>query len=60
MNYGASLFVYDANGIGAALRDWINKETVDKDGMPLPGFGIINPPESSKRDVLQYPKHQTR
>ena len=59
MNYGASLFVYDANGIGAALRDWINKETVDKDGMPLPGFGIINPPESSKRDVLQYPKHQT-
>lgn len=59
INYDASLFVYDANGIGAALRDWINKETRDKDGTPLPGFGIINPPESSKRDIIVYPKYQT-
>ena len=57
--YDATLFVYDANGIGASLRDWINKETVDKDGMPLPGYGIINPPDSAKRDVVQYPKHRT-
>lgn len=57
--YDARLFVYDANGIGAALRDWINKPTQDKDGFILPGYGIINPPESSKRDVINYPKDKT-
>lgn len=59
LNYDARLFVYDANGIGAALRDWINKPTCDKSGMPLPGFGIINPPESSRRDVIEYPRDRT-
>ena len=57
--YDARLFVYDANGIGAALRDWINKPTQDKDGFILPGYGIINPPEGSKRDVINYPKDKT-
>lgn len=57
--YDARLFVYDANGIGAALRDWINKSTQDKDGFILPGYGIINPPEGSKRDVINYPKDKT-
>lgn len=59
LSYDARLFVYDANGIGAALRDWINKPTQDKDGFPLPGYGIINPPDSSKRDVITYPRDRT-
>lgn len=57
--YEATLFVYDANGIGAALRDWMNKPTRDKDGVPLPGYGIINPPDSAKRDVFTYSRDQT-
>ena len=57
--YEATLFVYDANGIGAALRDWMNKPTRDKDGIPLPGYGIINPPDSAKRDVFTYSRDQT-
>lgn len=57
--YDATLFVYDANGIGAALRDWLNKPTQDKSGFPLPGYGIINPPESAKRDIIKYPKDKT-
>ena len=57
--YDATLFVYDANGIGASLRDWLNKPTQDKDGFPLPGYGIINPPESAKRDIIRYPKDRT-
>lgn len=58
--YDARLLVYDANGIGAALRDWINKPTRERStGLPLPGYGIINPPEGSKRDVITYPKDRT-
>jgi hypothetical protein len=57
--YDAALFVYDANGIGASLRDWLNKPTQDRDGFPLPGYGIINPPESAKRDVIKYNKDRT-
>lgn len=57
--YEATLFVYDANGIGAALRDWMNKPTRDKDGFTLPGYGIINPPDSAKRDVFTYGRDQT-
>ena len=57
--YDATLFVYDANGIGASLRDWLNKPTQDRDGFPLPGYGIINPPESAKRDVIKYNKDRT-
>lgn len=25
----------------------------------MPGYGIINPPDSAKRDVIQYPKDRT-
>lgn len=57
--YDATLFVYDANGIGASLRDWLNKPTQDRNGFPLPGYGIINPPESAKRDVIKYNKDRT-
>jgi hypothetical protein len=57
--YDARLFVYDANGIGAALRDWLNKPTQDKDGFPLPGYGIINPPSGAEKDVITYTKDRT-
>lgn len=54
------LFIYDANGIGASLRDWINKETIDeRTGEKLPGYGIINPPESAQKDVIRYTTAQT-
>jgi hypothetical protein len=58
--YDANMFIYDANGIGAALRDWINKTTVDKQtGLELPGYGIINPPKSAEKDIIKYPKYRT-
>lgn len=37
----------------------MNKPTRDKDGIPLAGYGIINPPDSAKRDIFTYPKDQT-
>lgn len=50
--YDAELFVYDANGIGAALRDWLNKEQFDPEsGRLLPAYGIINPPSRSEKDL---------
>lgn len=56
-DYDAKLFIYDANGIGAALRDWINKPTKDRNtGLVLPGYGIINPPTSAKKDIITYSK----
>ena len=58
--YDARIFIYDANGIGAALRDWINKPTVDAaTGIPLPGYGIINPPKGAEKDIIKYPKYRT-
>lgn len=58
--YDARLLVYDANGVGASLRDWLNKPTFDKqDGIELPGFGIINPPTSAKNDIIYYPATTT-
>lgn len=54
LNYKARLLVYDANGIGAALRDWINKDTVDSHGMPLQGLGIINPPSDAEDTLIKY------
>jgi hypothetical protein len=52
INFGARLFIYDANGIGAALRDWLNKEQPDaKTGQILPAYGIINPPSNSDKDL---------
>ena len=51
-NFNARLFIYDANGIGAALRDWLNKEQPDsKTGQILPAYGIINPPSQSDKDL---------
>lgn len=51
-DYNAELLIYDANGVGAGLRDWLNKPTMTKDGLPLPGYGIINPPNKEVESVL--------
>ncbi len=59
LTYDAKLLIYDANGIGAAMRDWLNKETTDENGMLLEGLGIINPPSSAERDLKRYPKDKT-
>ena len=42
--YHAKLLVYDANGVGATLREHLNKSTTTSDGTYLPAFGILNPP----------------
>lgn len=57
--YNAKLLVYDANGVGAGLRDWLNKQTTDEYGNILEGLGIINPPSTSERDLIKYPKDKT-
>lgn len=41
--YNVKLFAYDANGIGASLRDWLTRS--DENG---PAYGIINPPKDFK------------
>ena len=57
--YNAKLLVYDANGVGAGMRDWLNKQTTDENGNILEGLGIINPPTNSERDLIKYPKDKT-
>jgi len=59
LTYNAKLLIYDANGIGAAMRDWLNKETRDKQGILYEGLGIINPPDSASKDLRKYPKEKT-
>lgn len=59
LTYDAKLLIYDANGIGASIRDWLNKETMDENGMMLGGLGIINPPTTAEKDVIRYPKDKT-
>ena len=57
--YDARLLIYDANGVGAGIRDWLNKPTTDKDGVMLEGLGVINPPSSAEKDLIKYPKSKT-
>lgn len=57
--YNAQLLIYDANGVGAGLRDWLNKQTTDEYGNILEGLGIINPPSATERDLIKYPKSKT-
>lgn len=57
--YDARLLIYDANGVGAGIRDWLNKETTDENGQLLTGFGIINPPTTAEKDLILYPKSLT-
>ena len=59
LQYDAKLLIYDANGIGAGIRDWLNKQTQDRDGTLLEGLGIINPPNSAQKDLINYPKNKT-
>ena len=59
LTYNAKLLIYDANGVGAGIRDWLNKETTDENGHILEGLGIINPPTSSEKDLIRYPKDKT-
>lgn len=59
LTYNAKLLIYDANGVGAGLRDWLNKQTTDEYGNILEGLGIINPPTNSERDLIKYPKDKT-
>lgn len=58
-DFQAKMLVYDAGGIGAAIRDWINKESRDENGMPLEGLGIINPPSTAEKDIFKYPDNRT-
>lgn len=52
MAYHAKLLIYDANGIGAAIRDWLNKETKDEmTGEIYRGYGIINPPSEVQKEL---------
>lgn len=56
IHYEARLLVYDATGIGASLRDWLNKPSTSSNLMnTLPGFGIINPPKEAEKDMIKYP-----
>lgn len=59
LQYNAKLLIYDANGIGSAIRDWLNKTTTDENGMLLEGLGIINPPTTSQKDIISYPRDKT-
>ena len=59
LTYNAKLLIYDANGIGAAMRDWLNKETRDRQGILYEGLGIINPPDTASKDLRKYPKEKT-
>ena len=59
LKYNARLLIYDANGVGAGIRDWLNKQTQDRDGTLLEGLGIINPPTSAEKDLINYPKSKT-
>ena len=54
IRYSASLLIYDANGVGSGLRDWLNKPTKTKSGEVLEGLGIINAPKSTEKDVILY------
>lgn len=44
--YKARLLVYDANGVGATLREHLNKPNTTSDGTYLPAYGILNPPSN--------------
>lgn len=54
LKYHAKLLIYDANGVGASLREWLNKPTMSSEGIPLDGLGIINPPTASESSVIKY------
>ncbi len=59
LRYKARMLVYDANGVGASLRDWLTRDSTDKEGLFLPGIGIINPPKTVANDIQKYSKDRT-
>lgn len=59
LRYNARLLIYDAMGIGAAIRDWLNKDSVNEEGIVLEGLGIINPPKNAEKDVIRWPSYRT-
>lgn len=59
IRYNAALLIYDANGIGAAIRDWLNKDTINEEGTILKGLGIINAPKNAEKDLIRWPRNRT-
>lgn len=59
LKYNAKMLIYDANGIGAAIRDWLNKDSRAENGIVLRGLGIINPPSNSEKDLITWPSDRT-
>lgn len=59
IQYDAKMLCYDANGIGASLRDWLNKDTVDENGEHVLGLGIMNPPNTAEKDLIKYSASRT-
>lgn len=51
IRYNSRLLIYDANGVGATLREHLNKTTSTPDGVVLPSFGIINPPQQIEKQL---------
>lgn len=59
IDFDPKLVIWDANGVGASIRDWMNKPTQSSDGFSFPGYGIINPPDAAKQDLIIYPNDRT-
>lgn len=60
ITYHAKMLIYDANGIGAAIRDWLNKETKDElTNEVYRGYGIINPPSEVEKELHRWEKDAT-
>lgn len=57
--YDARMLIYDATGVGAPIRDFLNKDSITSDGELLPGLGIINPPDEAKKDIIKRPGNMT-
>ena len=57
--YDVRLLVYDASGVGAPIRDLLNKDSITLDGELLPGLGIINPPTEAKKDIIRRAGNMT-
>ena len=54
IKFNARMLIYDANGVGASLREWLNRDTRTKEGELLGGLGIINAPESARSTLITY------
>lgn len=57
-DYDAKLFTYDATGVGASLRDHLNKADTYK-GEYYPALGVINPPKETAKYYKKCDKAHT-